>query len=112
MILCKYLNDQIEQDHRRIKRRVRSMRGFESEATAPIIVAGTGPAANAPCSRRNGTQPALTSNRPQFPETRLSPITPAKMRTMQSTLSGAAESPNSVIPRIAVPAAPIPVQTA
>ena len=36
----KYLNNRIEQDHRRIKRRVRSMLGFKSEATAAIILAG------------------------------------------------------------------------
>jgi hypothetical protein len=36
----KYLNNRIEQDHRRIKRRVRSMLGFKSEATAAIILVG------------------------------------------------------------------------
>lgn len=36
----KYLNNRIEQDHRRIKRRVRSMLGFKAEATASIILAG------------------------------------------------------------------------
>ena len=55
---------------------------------------------------------APTGNHPQFPETSLSPITPVKMRPMQSTLIGAAESPSTIIPRIAVPAAPMPVQTA
>jgi putative transposase len=35
-----HLNNRIEQDHRRIKRRVRSMLGFKSEATAAIILAG------------------------------------------------------------------------
>jgi len=48
----------------------------------------------------------------QSPETSLSPITPAKMRTIHSNLGGAAESPSTAIPRIAVPAAPMPVQTA
>jgi hypothetical protein len=48
----------------------------------------------------------------QLPETSLSPITPARMSTRQSTLIGAAESPSIATPRIAVPAAPIPVQTA
>jgi hypothetical protein len=75
------------------------------------------PCAPARCVRtriagRNAIQPASTSDRPQFPETSLSPITPARMRTMQSILSGAAESPSTTIPRIAVPAAPMPVQTA
>ena len=36
----KYFNNRIEQDHRRIKRRVRSMLGFKSEATVAIILAG------------------------------------------------------------------------
>lgn len=49
---------------------------------------------------------------PQFPETSFNPITPPKIRTMQSILSGAMESPSTAIPRIAVPAAPMPVQTA
>jgi len=55
------------------------------------------------------SQPASTGNHPQFPEISFSPITPPKMRTVQSILSGAAESPSTAIPRIAVPAAPIPV---
>ena len=40
------------------------------------------------------------------------PITPAKMRPMQSILVGATGSPARPIPKIAVPAAPIPVHTA
>ncbi|CAN7199109.1 IS6 family transposase [Phyllobacterium sp. LjRoot231] len=36
----RYLNNQIEQDHRRIKRRVRPMLGFKSTATARIILSG------------------------------------------------------------------------
>ncbi|MDH7785489.1 putative transposase [Ochrobactrum sp. 19YEA23] len=36
----KYKNNTIEQDHRRIKRRIRSMLGFESEAAASITLAG------------------------------------------------------------------------
>ena len=52
------------------------------------------------------------SKHDQSPETSLRPITPASMRAMQNSLSGAAESPSTAIPRIAVPAAPIPVQTA
>ena len=36
----KYLNNRIEQDHRRIKRRVRPMLGFKSLATASIILSG------------------------------------------------------------------------
>tara|TARA_R110002020_G_scaffold53338_5_gene149297 strand:+ start:14913 stop:15359 length:447 start_codon:yes stop_codon:yes gene_type:complete len=36
----KYLNNRIKQDHRRIKRRVRSMLGFKSIASAPIILDG------------------------------------------------------------------------
>jgi putative transposase len=35
-----YLNNRLEQDHRRIKRRVRPMLGFKSTATAAIILAG------------------------------------------------------------------------
>ncbi|WP_142590167.1 DDE-type integrase/transposase/recombinase, partial [Pseudorhizobium halotolerans] len=34
----KYLNNRIEQDHRRVKRRVRSMLGFKSAATAATIL--------------------------------------------------------------------------
>ncbi|WP_420848970.1 DDE-type integrase/transposase/recombinase [Phyllobacterium zundukense] len=33
-------NNRIEQDHRRIKRRVRTMLGFKSETTARIILSG------------------------------------------------------------------------
>ena len=36
----KYLNNRIEQDHRRIKRRVRSMLGFKSMASARVTVGG------------------------------------------------------------------------
>jgi len=36
----KYLNNNIEQDHRRVKRRIRSMLGFQSQATANIMLAG------------------------------------------------------------------------
>lgn len=36
----KYLNNRIEQDHRRIKRRIRSMLGFKSPASAAIILNG------------------------------------------------------------------------
>ncbi len=36
----RYLNNHIEQDHRRIKRRVRPMLGFKSPATANIILSG------------------------------------------------------------------------
>ena len=36
----KYLNNRIEQDHRRIKRRVRSMLGFKSMASADPILSG------------------------------------------------------------------------
>ena len=36
----KYLNNRIEQDHRRIKRRIRPMLGFKSRVTASIILAG------------------------------------------------------------------------
>ena len=35
-----YLNNRIEQDHRRIKRRVRSMLGFKSVASAEVILSG------------------------------------------------------------------------
>jgi transposase-like protein len=36
----KYLNNRIEQDHRRIKRRVRPMLGFKSTTSAAIILSG------------------------------------------------------------------------
>lgn len=36
----KYLNNRIEQDHRRVKRRVRSMLGFKSPASAEVILSG------------------------------------------------------------------------
>jgi putative transposase len=36
----KYLNNGIEQDHRRVKRRIRSMQGFKSQMTASITLAG------------------------------------------------------------------------
>jgi putative transposase len=36
----RYLNNLIEQDHRGIKRRVRSMLGFKSIANAPVILGG------------------------------------------------------------------------
>lgn len=34
------LDNRIEQDHRRIKRRIRSMLGFKSHASAAIILSG------------------------------------------------------------------------
>lgn len=36
----KYMNNMIEQDHRRVKRRIRPMLGFKSEAAARITLAG------------------------------------------------------------------------
>jgi transposase-like protein len=36
----RYLNNRIEQDHRRIKRRVRPMLGFKSTAAARVILSG------------------------------------------------------------------------
>ena len=36
----RYLNNRIEQDHRRIKRRIRPMHGFKSTATASAILSG------------------------------------------------------------------------
>jgi putative transposase len=36
----RYLNNRIEQDHRAIKRRVRPMLGFQSVATARVILGG------------------------------------------------------------------------
>lgn len=47
-----------------------------------------------------------------WPETSFSPITPARMRAMQSIRRGAVESPSSAMPTIAEPAAPMPVHTA
>lgn len=37
---CKYLNNIVEQDHRRIKQRVRPMMGFKSFESAKITLAG------------------------------------------------------------------------
>jgi putative transposase len=37
---CKYINNIVEQDHRRIKRRIRSMLGFQTFRTASIILGG------------------------------------------------------------------------
>ena len=36
----KYMNNRIEQDHRRIKRRVRQMLGFKSMGSANVILSG------------------------------------------------------------------------
>ncbi|TCQ72941.1 transposase-like protein [Ochrobactrum sp. BH3] len=36
----KYINNMIEQDHRRIKRRTRSMLGFKSETAASVTLSG------------------------------------------------------------------------
>lgn len=36
----RYLNNRIEQDHRRIKRRIRSMLGFKSQASTVVILSG------------------------------------------------------------------------
>lgn len=40
ILKSKYLNNRIEQDHRRIKRRVGTMLGFKSQASAAIILSG------------------------------------------------------------------------
>jgi transposase-like protein len=37
---CKYLNNEIEQDHRRIKQRVRPMLGFNRFETAAVTIRG------------------------------------------------------------------------
>ena len=37
---CKYLNNGVEQDHRRIKQRVRPMLGFKRFDTAAITICG------------------------------------------------------------------------
>jgi transposase-like protein len=37
---CKYLNNVIEQDHRRIKQRVRPMLGFNQFETAAVTIPG------------------------------------------------------------------------
>ncbi|ESY76567.1 hypothetical protein X739_33665 [Mesorhizobium sp. LNHC220B00] len=36
----RHLNNRIEQDHRRIKRRIRSMLGFKSQASDVVILSG------------------------------------------------------------------------
>jgi len=35
-----YLNNRVEQDHRRVKRRIRCMLGFKSQTSAAIILSG------------------------------------------------------------------------
>ncbi len=45
-------------------------------------------------------------------DTSFRPMTPNKIAMMQSSLIGDGESPRNIIPKMAVPAAPIPVQTA
>ena len=37
---CKYLNNVVEQDHRRIKQRVRPMLGFKRFETAAVTIRG------------------------------------------------------------------------
>jgi transposase-like protein len=37
---CKYLNNVIEQDHRRIKQRIRPMLGFKRFETAAVTIRG------------------------------------------------------------------------
>ena len=37
---CKYLNNRIEQDHRRIKQRLRPMLGLKSFRTAAVVIGG------------------------------------------------------------------------
>ena len=37
---CKYLNNVIEQDHRRIKQRIRPMLGFKQFETAAVTIRG------------------------------------------------------------------------
>jgi transposase-like protein len=37
---CKYLNNLIEQDHRRIKQRLRPMLGLKSFRTAAVVIGG------------------------------------------------------------------------
>jgi transposase-like protein len=37
---CKYLNNVIEQDHRRIKQRIRPLLGFERFETAAVMIQG------------------------------------------------------------------------
>ena len=93
--------------------------GLSEDGMSSLEAGMLNPADRVDCNRIPGsssrveeTEPTPTSHRPQSPETSLSPITPAKMRTIHSNLGGAAESPSTAIPRIAVPAAPMPVQTA
>jgi len=42
---CKYLNNVVEQDHRRIKQRIRPMLGFKRFETAAVTIRGIEPAA-------------------------------------------------------------------
>jgi transposase-like protein len=37
---CKYLNNTIEQDHRRVKQRLRPMLGLKSFRTAAVVIGG------------------------------------------------------------------------
>ncbi len=62
--------------------------------------------------REPGTVRLLTVIRFYSGETSFSPTTPATIRTMQATLRALIDSSNSQMPRMAVPAAPRPVQTA
>jgi hypothetical protein len=55
---------------------------------------------------------AVTGSGVQLVGTSLSPITPARISAMHSILGSDAESPSTAMPMMAVPAAPIPVQTA
>jgi hypothetical protein len=93
--------------------------GLSEDGMSSLEAGMLNPADRVDCNRIPGsssrveeTEPTPTSRRPQSPEASLSPITPAKMRTIHSNLGGAAESPSTAIPRIAVPATPMPVQTA
>jgi hypothetical protein len=54
----------------------------------------------------------LGDNGAHCADTSLRPITPDKIAMMQTNLMGVGGSPRNIIPKMAVPAAPMPVQTA
>src|ERR1700752_315627 len=64
---CKYLNNVVEQDHRRIKQRIRPMLGFKRFETAAVTIRGIELAAKVkkqqfnlkPLTRKKNTAPEL-----------------------------------------------------
>ena len=63
---CKYLNNVVEQDHRRIKQRVRPMLGFKRFETAAVTIRGIELAAK--IKKQQFNLKAVTSNATTAPE--------------------------------------------